>query len=181
MGAIVDEVSGWPGVQAGPHRFGGIEFRVLGHEIGHLHGDRLADLPFPVHVRRELVESGRALPHHVLPDSGWVSYRIHGPGDVAGAIELFRLNYERIAAAAALGHTPESADEEEAQEPETVVAQAPVPESEAPVLESETPVLESEAPVLESDAPVLTAEAPVLETETSVLGNEARTLEAEPA
>lgn len=93
---IQAEVGGWPGVQVAPHRFGGIEFRVNGHEIGHLHGDRLADLPFPVRMRRELVETGRALPHHVLPDTGWVSYRIHSPHDVPGAIALFRLNYERI-------------------------------------------------------------------------------------
>lgn len=93
---IQAEVGGWPGVQVASHRFGGIEFRVDGHEIGHLHGDRLADLPFPVRMRRELVEAGRALPHHVLPDTGWVSYRIHSPDDVPGAIALYRLNYERI-------------------------------------------------------------------------------------
>jgi Family of unknown function (DUF5519) len=114
MGSISDEVGGWPGVKVAPHRFGGIEFRVSGHEIGHLHGERLADLPFPVHVRRELVESGRALPHHVLPDSGWVSYRIHSPDDIPGAVALFRLNYDRIVAAAAEGSAPETAEEAEA-------------------------------------------------------------------
>jgi hypothetical protein len=100
MGAIASgieaEICSWPGVQAGPHRFGGREFRAAGHEIGHLHGDRLADLPFPVDVRRELVESGRAQAHHVLPDTGWVSYRIHSAADVPGAVALFRLNYDRI-------------------------------------------------------------------------------------
>jgi len=110
---IVAEVGGWPGVKSGPHRFGGVEFRVAGHEIGHLHGDRLADLPFPVAVRRELVESGRALPHHVLPDTGWVSFRLGGMEDVHAAIGLFRLNYDRITAAAAEGSEPESAAAEE--------------------------------------------------------------------
>lgn len=95
---IEEEVLGWPGVEGRPHRFGGVEFRVGGHEIGHLHGDRLADLPFPVRVRKELVESGRARPHHVLPQTGWVSYPIRGEDDVEGALELFRLNYERLAA-----------------------------------------------------------------------------------
>ncbi len=88
----------WPGVESVPHRFGGREFRVQGHEIGHLHGSRLADLPFPRRVRDELIEAGRALPHHVLPDSGWVSFRIDGAGDVDAALALFRLNYERITA-----------------------------------------------------------------------------------
>ncbi len=40
------EVTGWPGVKEKPHWFAGVEFRVNGHEIGHLHGSRLVDLPF---------------------------------------------------------------------------------------------------------------------------------------
>ena len=88
----------WPGVESKPHRFNGVEFRVRGHEIGHLHGERLADLPFPVRVRKELVARGKAEKHHVLPETGWTSYRIRGPEDVEGALELFRMNYERILA-----------------------------------------------------------------------------------
>jgi len=97
------EVLGWPGVEEAPHRFGGVEFRLGRREIGHLHGDRLADLPFPVRVREELVREGRAVPHHVLPESGWVSYPIRGEADVPGALALFRLSYERAVAAAARG------------------------------------------------------------------------------
>ena len=92
------ELEDWPGVESRPHRFSGVEFRVRGHEIGHLHGDRLADLPFPVRVRKELVAAEKAEEHHVLPQSGWTSYRIRGPEDVEGALELFRMNYERIVA-----------------------------------------------------------------------------------
>jgi len=92
---IEREVGSWPGVSVSPHRFGGLEFRVGRREIGHLHGDRLADIPFPVSIRRELVAAGRAEPHHILPRSGWVSLWIRGAGDVGAAIELFRLNYER--------------------------------------------------------------------------------------
>ena len=95
---IEREVLGWPGVEKRPHRFSGVEFRVRGHEIGHLHGSRLADLPFPVRTRKELVAEEKALPHHVLPETGWVSYPIRGEEDVEGALELFRLNYERLTA-----------------------------------------------------------------------------------
>src|SRR5213592_1219976 len=93
--AIVREVSAWPGVTTEPHRFGGIEFRLGRRELGHLHGNRLADLPFPVRVREQLVAAGRAERHHVLPESGWVSYHIHDVRDVAHVVALFRLNYER--------------------------------------------------------------------------------------
>jgi hypothetical protein len=96
---IEQELLSWPDVEAVPHRFGGKEFRVHGHELGHLHGSRLADLPFPVRVRKELVAAGRASPHHILPDSGWVSYHISGPDNVAAVVDLFRLNYDRLAAA----------------------------------------------------------------------------------
>jgi hypothetical protein len=97
---IEGQVLSWAGVSAVPHRYGGVEFRAHNHEIGHLHGSRQADLPFPVRMRQELVESGRASLHHVLPDSGWVSYYIRSADDVPGAIALFRLNYERIVAGA---------------------------------------------------------------------------------
>jgi hypothetical protein len=86
-------------VTESPHRFGGIEFRLGRRELGHLHGDRLADLPFPRRVRDELIAAGRADPHHVLPDSGWVTRRVHGPEDVAAVIALFGLSYEHALAA----------------------------------------------------------------------------------
>lgn len=86
-------------VTESPHRLGGIEFRLGRHELGHLHGDRMADLPFPRRVRDELVADGRAEPHHVLPDSGWVTRRVHGPDDVQAIAELFALSYEHALAA----------------------------------------------------------------------------------
>jgi hypothetical protein len=92
---IEAEVASWPEVTVAPHRFGGVEFRRGRRELGHLHGSRLADLPFPVRVREQLVREGRAEPHHILPESGWVSRRIRDDEDVAAVIELFRMSYER--------------------------------------------------------------------------------------
>ena len=92
---IEREVASWPGVVAAPHRFGGLEFRVGRRELGHLHGRRLADLPFPIAIRKQLVSAGRAERHHILPESGWVSVRIRNDHDVRNVIDLFRLNYER--------------------------------------------------------------------------------------
>ena len=85
-----------------PHRFGGVELRLGRRELGHLHGDGLADLPFRRVVRDMLVETGRASPHHVMPDSGWVSKRIDSAEDEAEAVELFRLSYERARVAQAM-------------------------------------------------------------------------------
>ena len=86
-------------VTESPHRFGGTEFRLGRRELGHLHGERMADLPFARRVRDELIDAGRAEPHHVLPDSGWVTRRVHGPEDVAAIVALFALSYEHAVAA----------------------------------------------------------------------------------
>ena len=64
---IKDEVLKWPGITTEPNRLGRIEFLVNKKEMGHLHAERLADLPFPIEVKKELVASGRALPHHIYP------------------------------------------------------------------------------------------------------------------
>ena len=99
---ISEQVASWDGVAVLPHRFGGIEFRLGRRELGHLHGDELADLPFTRRIRDMLVETGRAQTHHVLPETGWVSRPLTTGEDVDEAIELFRLSYERAQVAAAV-------------------------------------------------------------------------------
>jgi hypothetical protein len=97
---IKRSVMSWPGVEAVPHRFGGTEYRFGRKEMGHVHGDRLADLPLPRRLHDEVIADGRAQPHHVLPDTGWVSCWIERPEDVTTVIDLLRLQYERYRAAA---------------------------------------------------------------------------------
>ena len=88
----------WPGVTVHPHRFGGVEFRLGKRELGHLHGNALADIPFPRVRRDELIASGEARPHHVLPDSGWVSVPIRSATDVSKVIDLLHQVYEHARA-----------------------------------------------------------------------------------
>lgn len=92
--AITKAVLAWPEVTAHPHRFGGTEFQLGKRELGHIHGDTLVDIPFPTKVRNELVAAGRAQPHHVLPESGWISFYIQQPEQVAEAIALLRHSYD---------------------------------------------------------------------------------------
>jgi hypothetical protein len=100
MGIIIErirnEILGWPYVTAEPHRFGGVEFSFNKREMGHIHGERVADMPFSMTIRNELVESGRVRPHHVLPQSGWVSYYIDKEDDITAVIDLFRLQYQQL-------------------------------------------------------------------------------------
>lgn len=87
-------VLSWPGVSALPHRFGGTEYRLGKREIGHIHGDHLVDIPLPTRVRDQVVADGRAEPHHILPDSGWVSFYLRQAADIERAIDLLRLSFD---------------------------------------------------------------------------------------
>jgi hypothetical protein len=96
---IAREVMSLPGVTSESHRGGMIFFHVGRREIGHLHGERLADLPFPVRIREKLVAEGKADLHYLHPKTGWVSYYIRSENDVDAdvnaIVELFRLNFSR--------------------------------------------------------------------------------------
>ncbi len=91
---IVETVAAWEGITPGPHRFGGTEFRFRRGEIGHLHEGGLVDVAFPKPVRDELVRAGKARPHHVLPESGWVSFTVRSEADVPAAVALLRFAYD---------------------------------------------------------------------------------------
>lgn len=90
---IIDTVSAWEGISVNPHRFGGTEFNVGKVEIGHVHGSSLVDVPFTRKIREVLVSDGEAQPHHLLPESGWVSFYLRRDGDVDQGIKLLRLSY----------------------------------------------------------------------------------------
>lgn len=48
-------------------------------------------------IEQQIVRvEGKAEPHHVLPQSGWISYYIGSTSDVAPVVALFRLNYDRL-------------------------------------------------------------------------------------
>jgi len=89
------EVASWPGVTAETHRGGMIFFHAGRREIGHLHGERMADLPFPVRIRKELVDAGKVDLHYIHPASGWVTFYIRGEQDIDAIVDLFRLNLHR--------------------------------------------------------------------------------------
>jgi hypothetical protein len=88
---IAAQVAVWDGVTSAPHRFGGTEFLLEGREIGHVHDFGLADIVFSRPLRDQLVAEDQALPHHIYPDSGFISFYVKREPDVEHALWLFKL------------------------------------------------------------------------------------------
>jgi len=91
---ITATLTSWEGVSTAPHRFGGVEYRLGTRELGHIHGDQLVDIPFPKKIRDEIVKAGLAEPHHILPETGWISFYLREEEDVQKVIALLRRSYE---------------------------------------------------------------------------------------
>ena len=99
ISAIEREVLSWPGVTSEPGRFGAVAFRYGKREIGHIHRDRIADLPVMTEMREEIISRGRARPHRAGV-KGYISYPLEDQEDVSVVLEILGRNYDRAKAAA---------------------------------------------------------------------------------
>jgi hypothetical protein len=95
ISAIESAVRRWPDVRIGVHRFGGMAFFFRGKESSHIHGNGLLDCFVGRANRDRLIASRRASPHHVFPQSGWISFWVRDEEDVEAALELIRIAGER--------------------------------------------------------------------------------------
>jgi hypothetical protein len=96
---ITDEVTSWPGVEAGIGSRGEFGFTLGRRQLGHLHGDHAAHFGFPKPVWEELYAADRITYHPVFPDKkGWAARRIETDEDVRDVIAMLRLNYDRAVA-----------------------------------------------------------------------------------
>ena len=96
---IEREVLNWPGATSEPGRFGATSFRYGKREIGHVHRDRIADLPVTREMREEILARGRARPHRAGV-KGYISYPIENLEDISVVLEILSRNYDRAKAAA---------------------------------------------------------------------------------
>jgi hypothetical protein len=108
---IEREVLRWPGVTSEPGRFGAVAFRYGKREIGHIHRDRVADLPVTREMRDSLLSRGRARPHRAGV-KGYISYPIEDQEAVSVVLEILGRNYERAKDAAGRRAASQRAAEE---------------------------------------------------------------------
>jgi len=99
---VMEEVRRWPGVEMRPHASAvsgepdGVEFRLSGRQIGHLHSDCAVHLSLTKALKESVVKESLAEPLPLAPSSGWTMFNPMNAGDVARAIWLLRLNYIRL-------------------------------------------------------------------------------------
>jgi hypothetical protein len=84
-----------PDVTSGPHRFGGIEFKVHGLEFMHFHGQTHLDIRLPMSDQARILVEGKAEKHAYAPQAGWVTFRIKSNEDIDKVKEIVRLAHNR--------------------------------------------------------------------------------------
>jgi hypothetical protein len=100
---VMEEVRRWPGVEmrphASPHEAGtadGVEFRLFGRQIGHIHSDCAVHLLLTKALKTSVVLENLAEPLAIAPSSAWTMFNPTRAEDAAKAIWLLRLNYVRL-------------------------------------------------------------------------------------
>ena len=94
---VANELNTWPGVRITRREDGAAVVLYEQSELGVLYPDRgVAELPFLIAERDELVEHGDAEPDELTPDSTGVSHDLRGPSDVTAVLELFDRRYREV-------------------------------------------------------------------------------------
>ena len=101
--SVMEEVRRWPGVELRPHpspttpgETDGVEFRLYGRQIGHVHGDCSVHLALTKALKASVVSEQLAQPVDFAPSSGWATFEPMTADDAQRAIWLLRLNYVRL-------------------------------------------------------------------------------------
>jgi hypothetical protein len=100
---VMEEVRRWPGVELRQHASAitagesdGVEFRLYGRQIGHVHADCAVHLPLTKALKAHVVGERLAEPLALAPTSGWAMFAPLTLNDAKQAIWLLRLNYVRL-------------------------------------------------------------------------------------
>jgi hypothetical protein len=100
---VMDEVRRWPGVEVRQHASptepgtsDGVEFRLYGKQIGHVHSDCTVHLALTKAIKASLVDDRLAEPMPHASTAGWTMLSPLTEDDAQHAIWLLRLNYIRL-------------------------------------------------------------------------------------
>ena len=96
---FVDELESFalkmPHVSISSHRFGGLQFDLCNKELAHIHSNGLLDVLLSKKLKAGLLQEGRISHHHILLNSGWISFYITNYEDLVYAKNLLTLAYKQ--------------------------------------------------------------------------------------
>jgi len=95
---VIAEALSWPGVYRETGQLGAVALRLGRHELGHLHGDAVTDVPLEPPLQHQLIKDGVLQDHELERDSGWATIPIETDEGVRKALALLRVNYEHARA-----------------------------------------------------------------------------------
>ena len=96
MQGLSRQLETWPGVTVSRHRFGGRQFDFQGVELGHVHANGVVDIRLSRAEHDDVVARRLACPHHVVPNSSWVTFYLEQPGQASAVSALFALPFNRL-------------------------------------------------------------------------------------
>ena len=83
-----------PDIKSKYHKYGGLEFKINGKEVCHIHGDGLTDVLLNKEYAEKLIRTTRAEEHHVIKKSGWISYQITSKTITSELIQIIQQAYD---------------------------------------------------------------------------------------
>jgi len=92
--SLKEWISHLPGVTSGPHRFGGTEYKVLGLEFMHFHGQKHLDIRLSMQDQKRVLTEGMAEQHLYAPQARLVILRIRCEDNIQTAKQQVRLAYD---------------------------------------------------------------------------------------
>jgi hypothetical protein len=90
---IVNEARRWPGVNRTEGELGSIVLSVAERELGHLHGDAVADVPLTPELRDRVANDRAAQKYLSQHDQGWATVPLDSEAGIQQALQLLRANY----------------------------------------------------------------------------------------
>jgi hypothetical protein len=77
------------------HKYGGLQFNYGNKELGHIHSNGLLDMLLNRKLKQQLMQqNSRVQDHHILKNTGWLSFYMETYGDKEFVLELFEMAYK---------------------------------------------------------------------------------------
>ncbi|MFP4324241.1 MAG: luciferase family protein [Anaerolineales bacterium] len=90
---IIAALGRWEDVECRQHRYRSTDVFLGLAEVARVHANGVLDLRYNQPLAQALIAEGKATPHEMYPDSGWVNFHVHCERHVPQALWLLEVAY----------------------------------------------------------------------------------------